>query len=179
MYKIRPDNLIVQFQYGLTSETGPHELPALEVKEERPFGELLGQSVERLSRLLTAIASEEMQVVRIGVMATTTLKRDEPPPGVEAIIQHLAKPFSGPLIKCNSTLTAVIGETDSAVDRCHHIVAFDDTQGSAIQFRLDWQRVMMSVAAHRRNAIVKLVTECEEKAIGYFESVAEGELNLE
>jgi len=140
----------------------------------------LGDASGRLDGLLRAVVADaSLGAMRIGIMATATLKRDAPPPGVEALIQYLTRPFRGPLIKCNSTLLAILEESDSVVDRCHHMLVFDDTQGSALQFRLDWQRVMRDVAPQKRSAIVKLLNECQERAIAYFEGVAEGELSFE
>jgi hypothetical protein len=146
LYKAGVDNLVVAFTYSANVK-GPTRGPALpEVVYHREFlayRELLTDLLSKMQGLSDAVFDSEERVVRrIGVVAQCQIAREDCPPGVVSLLNHLGKPWDRDLEACDAKLLAVLSECDDSYDRCHHVVVMQQTQsGPAVRLNVDWQRV--------------------------------------
>ncbi len=176
-HKVLSTDVVVEFDYPLSAQTKPGELPVLERREVESYSKVLEQTETRLGDIVELIAVEEpLAVMRVGIVAATRLKRDNLPPGVRALLEHLARPW-GELLKSESTLLAKLAQDVSSREQCHHMVVFDEaSQPGSIHLTLDWQRVFAASRSLRAPQIKEEVRRCRESAVSYFERVGAGDL---
>ncbi|MBI4600913.1 MAG: hypothetical protein HY721_03035 [Planctomycetes bacterium] len=180
LHKVLSTDVIVEFNYPLSAQTKPGELPTLERREVESYSKLLEQTEARMKDVVGHIAAQEpLAVRRVGIVAAMRHKRDNLPPGVKALLEHLARPW-GELLKSETSLLAKLAGQDAWRDQCHHTVVFDEaSQPGSIQLTLDWQRVFTEAGKWRAPQIEEELRRSRGSALEYFERVGAGELAYE
>lgn len=175
--KLLLDNLIVEGapRFRTIDDAGSF-FPAIEHSAIRPYNELLDAAVERLECVIRAFAGRaRFRVQRIGIVANMRFREESLPEGIKALIDHLASPWGGPLVKSETLLMANLAEDEETgiVERCHHHFIFDRSKPPPIPYQvvLDWQRAFPKPLTVEKDAeyILAQLAECVPKARAYFE----------
>jgi hypothetical protein len=182
-HSVTPDNVVVEYAYPVAGKRESGCLPNTPAPKQVPYSDLLELTIRRFIRIIKALGKQHaFKVNRVGFIAATRMSRKKLPPGVDSLIKHLEKPWKSPLLLINSNLVASISEAGGTRDQCHHILVQDSASRDnpdEIEFKMDWQRQYLPEKDHRTDELERQVIDCKKAALGYFERVGEGGLNIE
>ena len=180
-YVFQPDNIIISYSYLLEAENLAGQLPTLERLEIKSYSNLLVDTIKQLKNVLSCFRGKnKLDVLRIGIVANISAAYDSVPPGVNLLIEYLAKPWGNSLIKCSATLTPILNDTTLVLERCHHTISFDkSTKPNELSLDLDWQQVPKGQNSWTTDMVEKQIDECRTKALEYFRVFEEGNLNYD
>lgn len=182
-FVMTPKNIIGQYLYEIDQSPQPGGLPKFRLPEVMPYSQLLEKTFKCVQKLIALMKDlKGFQFDRIGIVANVGSDKDSLPPGVLKWVEHLNKPW-GKLVKSDASLVAQLdkNETEGYNDRCHHNIKFDDaTPETGIHFTLDWQRTFnKSILISEGKGLSVLLTSCKAKALDYFQTFGEGDLNYD
>lgn len=181
-YRLFPEDILVEFSYRLAAKkANPGKLPVMSEIEVKPFLELLDDTIDQSKRLLEVLIDRKfkIEVNRFGIVANVISDEYSIPPGINSLIDHLSKPWSGSLVHCSSSLTATLNETDDFIDRCIHTINFDEANPGEVAVSLDWQKHFKKPTFITKTFLSKSILEYREQALSYFQTIGEGNLNYE
>lgn len=170
---IDQQNIVVGFGYPVAMTEDGRQIAFLKVGEKRAFTDLLAL-VQRASADVCGALVKKRQLQRIGVVAAVKLPPDAPPPGVDAYMQHLGRPWGTRPRAVVSRITAELGPSE----QCHHQVQWQ-LEGTVMQLTLDWQRRFEPKREVDAQALAKLALDASESALKYFDRFGEGDLNYD
>lgn len=174
---IDPKQFTVEYRYNLDHETVPGKLPRQVTTTLTPFSELLDGCKSRANELIRIFSEHgAVQCARVGLIMRTTLDPDNLPPGIQSLLDFYKHPFTGSLIKVNSTMLSIVDERDDETDRCHHHLNIDTLQKTPqMDFTLDWQRLFSgNKSLARESDFRSTVEESISAALEYATEVADG-----
>lgn len=181
-YSIAPDNVVVEFAYPVAISQPGNKIAALDFGVPvQPFSSLLGKLVDEASWLLGTVCKlDERAANRIGVIANARMTREEQPPGMTDLLDHVGKPWPAGLRVFTGTILAELGSSEQWVDQCHHSVSADLTSDTGeVEVKLDWQRLSTNSAkVTARHSEVRLA-EAVRAALKYFDLFGEGGLDYD
>jgi len=180
--KLEPESMFVRFAYPHQVERHPGAFPSLQLANLAKYSDLLTQARDLLLEFLSAAyGAKPIPLTRVGVVAQLEVDAGAPPPGVEALMNHLAGPWGKPLVKVEMpSLLVNLEEGDRSIDRCHHGLWLDSTNAEqGLRLRLDWQRLFLLEEDARSLADAATLGACVESALKYFEIFGLGDLDYD
>ena len=180
-FKLSPRNIIVEFSYVLEEKLQAGAFPAYDIPELSSYSELLEKTKKYIQELVHGLKDiEGFEYRRVGIVAETDLDKESPPPGISAFLNHLGKPWKGPLTISETKLVAELNKGDNYIDRCHHLLSFnEEVPGMGYRLKLDWQRLFKEPVPLEPAKLQRAIDDCITKAKGYFETFGEGDLNYD
>lgn len=178
-FTFTPDNLVAQFQYPSEIRGDAGKVPQLITTVEiRRYTELLADLRAETAVVLAAVlGKKDRHLVRFGLVAQAEIDGDNPPPGVQKFMAHVAGYWNGTLEASNTSLLIRFpGEEPAIQDQCHHKLEFDKNPGARMKLSLDWQRVTAPGHTNTINtrSIPGVLDSNAAAAIAYFERFGEG-----
>jgi hypothetical protein len=178
-YTFEPARLSVQFNHRVRINGVSAGLPQAEViSSDRVFTQLLGDEIATLIALAQDLPnSGKRKVSRIGILTTTVVARDDAPPGIQAFLEYMDKPWVGKIERTNINVVARVNDNDDYFDRCIHTIETSEDDSSLLVLRFDWQRLFnegKKVPLERRN-LERACENARDAALSYFEELAVGE----
>lgn len=179
-FNLNPQNIEATFSYRLALTEDGGAIPKTVPIDVRPFSELSTALLGDLDLMIDAMIPRERRRVRqVGVVAICHLASSRLPPGVEAMVGLLARPWKDlGLDGFNATLTARLAKGDGYSDRCHHTLVLDEQRPDSLRVQLDWQRLFREPKETGASAAKELVGKAYASATTYFERFGSGELDF-
>jgi hypothetical protein len=176
VYGIEPGRTFIEFRHRVkwTPTSGGPPVARL-TSTALPFSELLPQVSGRLVDATSLILkNHQRQILRVGIISTTTVSDDDMPPGIARFIRYVGRPWKDGLDFYTLQVTATIDTTPDWTDRCVHIFAKleDPEQLPALKF--DWQRTFTAGRSATPDSMKEILGRAEKSAMQYFEDLAEG-----
>jgi len=183
-YTIRPGSFVVQFRYEHELKGQPGLRPEIQYRNQlEKYSVLLQRTIDEFCELTGHLIGEGSRfLTMIGIVATTSLNAESPPPGVGAFLGHLERPWGRSLLKYQTDLVSILNETSTIREQCHHRIYLDqgdEARKNHIRLILDWQRVLVSPIELRANKIKDHLQSGIVSALDYFERFAKGELQYD
>lgn len=176
-YGIEPARAFVTFQHRVKIRNQSGGPPTMELMSKVvPFTQLLPEVSERLIEtvcLLPGAASRK--VTRMGIVSRASVARADLPPGIEMLVAHAGKPWKGRLDGMHYSVTAVVGETTKATDRCIHTVAIPVDPDELVGLTFDWHREFSNGMPCTRAALRAGFDQCKSPALEYLEEIGRGD----
>lgn len=175
-YIVDQNRITIQFNHRVRFKPMTGGPPVMELlSRPMPFSDLLLISIDKLieaNRLARELRTRSIK--KIGIVSTTQVDIDEAPPGLHALIAHLASPWKGGFNECNIRITTNIASDDLWSDMCHHHLIIPEDRTELITVVLDWQRVYEKHQPSDDRSMRRIFDEGAKSAFEYFEEVAEG-----
>lgn len=177
-YDVDHRRFFVGFNHRIRAEMGNAGPPTMKMlSEPAPYTELLPIVVDRVVEGIALLnANSDRTFTRIGVMATTHVVREDMPPGINAWIEYLGRPWVGGLNHMTSNIFGNLEDTDDWSDRCGHQLTLPEDQSKLLQIVLDYQRTFKVSVKFTEEKLRQLSRKVSEDALKYFEKVAEGSM---
>jgi hypothetical protein len=175
------DKAVVEFQYRFEPKERPGLLPVFPQLDPKNYSELLESTVHQAGDFVDqALGNRRRTLIRVGIVASTRIDGESPPPGVDLYVKHLQSPWRAPLIRCEANLTSLLHEDQKTRDQCHHRLNFnqaDDDKKNDFRFVLDWQRVMLTPVDLKSGTSRQHLQSSASSALDYFEKFGKGDLD--
>jgi hypothetical protein len=179
-FQISHDSVVSKFVYsGKLIEKG-FQQPSIEFATALQPVSKLFKSLEayHFELISTLLRGSHRELNRIGILVSGTLEMDALPPGFEAFLAHLQRPWKHGVQHGDLTLLSVLGKSDIAEDKCHHGIKFAQPDAvNNLSFKLDWQRYYSKPVNASEARMVELYGQCFADAQRYFGTFGLGELN--
>lgn len=177
-YSVDQYRFYVEFKHRwrITPRSGGAPVAKL-ISESKPFTELLPQAADRVIEMASAVnGARPRNLMRIGIVSSTTVALDEAPPGAIRLIKLINKPWETTTEFFDIQLTGEISKTDDFTDRCVHSLqkAEDNNPDNLMSIKLDWQRIFKEGKVSTSDVLKKYVGSARADALRYFEDFAEG-----
>lgn len=177
-YAVDPNRISVDFKHRWKIKPRSGGTPTAELTTApRPFTEILPEVASKAIEVAGLInGSRPRTLLRIGIVATTTVAQSDAPPGVLRLLSFISKPWQTSLDFFDIHIAGDLGRTDDYSDRCLHLLkkSEDDNPDDLILIKLDWQRIFSTNKITSSDVLKKYVLSAQESALAYFEDVAEG-----
>ncbi|MGJ4881518.1 hypothetical protein [Bradyrhizobium sp. SZCCHNPS1003] len=177
-YAVDPARVTVSFQHRLRAKPVSAGLPVMDmVSKPLPYTEMLPSISERLieaARLLPRV--EERKILQVGIVSTTSVSMEDLPPGINSLVEHLARPWAGSLVNFNVAINSELGQSDNWIDRCQHTLAKVEDPNQLMTLIFDFHRQFKKPQSTAEPAMKTLLNRCTEDALKYFEELAEGNM---
>lgn len=145
------------------------------LSQPAPYSGLLVEVGNRLIELTTLLpGAKDRKVIRVGVIATTTVSMDELPPGISKMITYLGRPWRGAMDSFDIRVTGDIDETAAGRARCVHQITKPEDKEELLTLKFDWQRYLKAPRRIELGQLREAVEEAQRDAKKYFEDLAEG-----
>lgn len=174
-------SLVCQFVYVNAIEN-QGEVTAPVVREVRPLQSylmLMDEVRALLGEMLPLVQSRpgvRRKPYRIGVVADGTIKGDRLPPGFDAYLAHLARPWGQSSVEVDGNIVATLAESSTSREVCHHLLKRGKKQDDLMGFKLDWQRYYSLPQSPSVKALQAMVDESVDSALSYFGRFGLGDL---
>lgn len=182
--QLSPTNILGLFQYHQKKETRAGGFPILIVPSIEIYTYIFDNIEEYVLYML-----KQLDVIggfkynQIGMVANVSLDKDSCPPGVDALLRHLSKPWGSQIKELNTNMLLNLDVKEKYTERCHHLVKFKEEEEEAEQagykIVLDWQRVYNESQKLSMASIKEELVACRSEAFKYFDKFAEGDFNYE
>jgi hypothetical protein len=147
------------------------------LSEPAPYSELLPVVTDKLVEAVICLSQNEARsLIRIGVMATTTVSREDVPPGIKRLIQYVGRPWSGDLDHMTFNIFSRLDDNENWTDRCSHNLTMPEDAEKVLSVILDFQRIYKSPAKVTLDRMKQSCRLVANDALEYFEKVAEGSM---
>jgi hypothetical protein len=180
-YNIKLNNIGISYSYHLTQNIISGKFPVIEYPELYIYSDLLNNNSDEILFIFDVFTEiADIKYDRIGIVADSTLPKDNYPPGVATWIEYMGAPWDGKITKIDISMLSRLIDNDNYIDQCHHLLNFDDSvQGNEVKFKLDWQRIFNKPISPANNNLCNDLNSCISSAKEYFEKFGEGDLNYE
>lgn len=175
-FELTVENMTAQFAYPARATSAPGALDSVAVPAVRPYSSLLDTTIDAFGEVLGALhTNRRVRLRRIGVIASTSVDRSSPPPGVRRLLDHLDGFWPNPLTKCQAVFLAPLSKSKGSEDRCHHHVDFDSTSDPRLmRIQLDWQRVLGQPLDATVAKLDQVLHQARRDAVAYFDEFGRG-----
>jgi hypothetical protein len=174
-YGVDASRIHVSFNHRLQARAVSAGPPIMEMlSKPQPYTELLPTVVDRLieaTMLLPRI--EKRPLTRVGVVALTMVDEKDVPPGIVRLLEYLARPWEA-LRGMEASVTALLREDSHSRDHCIHMIKSPKAVDDLLTLQFDWQREFVSGHTISRNSLNEIIGSSVDKALSYFEELAEG-----
>lgn len=179
-YAIGPEALSVEFAYRLRLMPQSKGPPIAELLSHGgPYTEVLAGVTARLLDLVRLVTGgQTRKLLRVGIVSTTVVGRDEAPPGIGRFLKRVAQPWDTSLDYFNMEFTTKLPKVKGTVDydRCVHTFQRPElSDHELLTVKLDWQRYFDAGRALNLGALPNLIDNASKDALAYFENIGEGE----
>jgi len=128
-FSVEPQKVFVDFAHKLEAKLAGAGPPVVRLtSEQRPYSELLPETIGRLVRLVGLVdAVSPRKVHRVGIISKTVVDEQEAPPGVLRFIKSISKPWPGGLSDYGIRIGANLSHSKGVRQRCIHNISVDDS----------------------------------------------------
>jgi hypothetical protein len=175
-YGIEQSKIYVNFTHRIKPKATSGGPPVMEMLSQAlPYTTLLPQAAERVVEAALLVPDGKgRQVTRIGIVATTTVAREDLPPGIVRFIEYLGRPWRGSVPGLSLQIIGDIGKASTWTDRCIHAVNKPEETDELVTLSFDWQRTLATGRAITSDNLNELFLSAQKAALQYFEDLAEG-----
>lgn len=181
-FTLTHNQVVCTFRYSVEVEDAADEVARLKFARGDsaavPVTELIADVAALTARLLGLCAGLEqekvLKVVKIGVLMSGRIPKNQMVPGFNRYWKHLAQGMN--LIDYEGNALASISGVDENRTQCHHFLKIEETQDLAT-IRLDWQQ-RFPKAAMKASQLASAIDAARKSAIGYFIEFGENGLEL-
>lgn len=178
-YVLEPSDIIVEYRYPTYEKRTPEALPQQKYRTSmRDFSDLLDELYERYVHLVEfVLRDEDRKLARTGFIANCLLDLDEPPPGVQDLIQHFGRPWPGGVHRMEARFLGVLEESEEHTSQCHHHIKFNrSAEEPILELALDWQRRYEKLPMVSSRQFEDRLYADLDAATNYYEKIAKGGL---
>lgn len=175
-YGIEQSRIYVSFTHRVKAKASSGGPPVMEMlSQPLPYTELLPQASEKLIEAALIVPDVKgRKVTRIGIIASTTVAREDLPPGIARFIEYLGRPWKGLVPGLISQIVADINKAPAWTDRCIHTINKPEDPDELVTLSFDWQRTLAQGRAITSDNLKELTSTSQRSALQYFEDLAEG-----
>lgn len=177
-YQVDHTKVSVVFHHRMKAKQVSGGPPVMQLlSSAAPFSELLPRVSQKLVDAIIALpANGERSLLRVGVISTTTVAREDLPPGLKRFIEYVGKPWGRGIDDMLVNIFGNLNDNDQWSDRCgHQMQLFDDEDKLPIVV-LDYQRTFKNPSKINEDRLKQLFRQTSDDAVEYFERVAEGSM---
>lgn len=177
VYGMDSRKVYVEFKHRMRAKARSGAPPILEMlSRPAPYTQLLPAVSRRLLEAGSLVLSKHpRKLERIGIVSTTIVSEDEAPPGILRFVQYAARPWAATTAEdYHLRITSPLNEESAWSERCVHTIMKTEESEGLINIKLDWQRLYSSPKLVTADSLKGILDSAQERAIAYFEDVAEG-----
>jgi len=181
-FELIPNNIAVIYNYVLTEQKKPGDLPIVKWPQIKSYTDFLREEETFIQSILNEIRDlNEIKYDRIGIVASNNLEDRTTPPGIKDWLKHTFKPWGNQVHEVRGLIAAKLKEEEEITDFCRHSIDYDpkDIEEAGFRLVLDWQRVYNQPLNIDLDKMVQNIKRCITDAIAYFDLLGEGGLSYE
>ncbi len=175
-YSFDATKAAVQFQHRMKFRPVSGGLPVAElISSPQVFTSLLDTASRELVEFTLQLPEIGRRAVRrVGVVSTTAVSEEDLPPGIQRLVEYVARPWPGGMETYNFNMTTKLYEHENYWDRCIHSLVLPEDEDALLTLRFDWQRILKKKQVASRRELDRLCASAIEDALSYFEELAVG-----
>ncbi len=177
-YQIDHSKVSVVFHHRMRAKPVSGGLPVMHMlSSPAPFSQVLPTVADKLAEAVLSLPRiTERTLIRVGVLSTTNVARDDVPPGIDRFIKYVGRPWPDGTDDLSLNIFGRVKDTDHWSDRCSHQLQMSEDKEKLLVVAFDYQRMFKNPPKVNEDRLRQLFRQCREDAVEYFERVAEGNM---